>query len=566
MSERDEKTMVEISRGEKENRFFKWLSINIPNQAIEIKRNYKSVEMILLQKHAILTPIVDILDPAIIDRCLSDVHHLFSGKKARKNAVIMMNAYRTMLEELLQSKKEDKPKDLKPSRCGLQEHNATESITELMNNTRDHQDCEHWIKYDFTNSKSFEGTRPVFCEINGYSIEGETWTRVFVSIIERELEKDNPNLETLYSKALTLKRQKWPFFLKEKLDNLYCVQLSTGYWIYANWNTPQMIDMIGHFLIHCGYDAKNVSIYGIPKQIQEMTEQKKNVERAGEMVPEVLMKAIPKYYPGGIRFDATVLGLLEEYSGCAITEIINNNLQSIMFHRRDGLCFLTSMLDGKRSSIIERRAELITLLKKYSCIEMSTLFNLYVKSSSITIIRNVEDFEDYLLFIAKEDIRIATALNTKIIRLTGVTVNEALQQASNYIVALIKENGCMTQEEILDAFPVFSEQFLKKLFAKCTDEIVLTEINDYLCYQSIEELGLDDTFSDTLDEVLGDITTLSLDPSLEILHALLSVKMGYNLREELGIPDDKTFRHIISMYYTGKTKRLWKVGRFSEAG
>ena len=119
--------------------------------------------------------------------------------------------------------------------------------------------------------------------------------------------------------------------------------------------------------------------------------------------------------------------------------------------------------------------------------------------------------------------------------------------------------------EILSTYPVFSETFLKKMLEKYTDEIVVTKINDYLCYQTIESLGIDSDFSLNLHAVLDEVRRLSLKPSQDIIHALLSVRLGYNISEEWGVQDDETFRHTISMYYSDERQRTWKAGCFVEA-
>lgn len=113
-------------------------------------------------------------------------------------------------------------------------------------------------------------------------------------------------------------------------------------------------------------------------------------------------------------------------------------------------------------------------------------------------------------------------------------------------------------------FPVFSAPFLDRLLEKYTDEIINTKINDFLCYQTIESLGLRSDFSFILGAVLDEIDNLSLAPSQEIVHAILSVKLGYNFRDEFNILDDKTFRRIISLHYRGSQPRSWKSGNFWE--
>lgn len=52
--------METVSQIEKEKRFFSWLFLNIPDQAEEIRSNYRLIESLLLQKHAIAIHLVDI--------------------------------------------------------------------------------------------------------------------------------------------------------------------------------------------------------------------------------------------------------------------------------------------------------------------------------------------------------------------------------------------------------------------------------------------------------------------------------------------------------------------------
>lgn len=425
---------------------------------------------------------------------------------------------------------------------------------------------EESIMYDFNNSERFVGTIPLCCEISGHVIRGKNWNQIFVGVIEFELQNNKSRLKALYNEPLTSKKGNRPFFLKEKIAGLHCSELSNGYWVNANWNTPKMLDLIGAFCLYCGYRKEQVVMCGVSKKVARNATKLVKKETPGiQSIPGSLLKAICQYYPNGLRFDDTVLQLLKEYSGCEVDKKMQNELQKVMFKRRDGLYFLPEMIINSKQEV-QLQIDIISgMIDKYGCIVANALYKNYIASGDNMLLRDEDDFKDYLLFLMPNDIRIVNKLNSNVIKKTGEPFDVMAQNAAQMVVKTIKENECITQEDILGTYPVFSETFLRKLLEKYTDEIVVTKINDCLCYQTIESLGIDSDFSLSLDAVLGEIERFSLMPSQDIIHALLSVKLGYNICEELGIPDDKTFRRIISMYYVGERQRTWKAKCFVEA-
>lgn len=282
------------------------------------------------------------------------------------------------------------------------------------------------------------------------------------------------------------------------------------------------------------------------------------------IISEKLLLSIQQYYGNGMRFDETVLRLLEERSGTKIDEKIKKILQSNMFCRSDGLHFLPEMVGSKKQlALLDRRA-LLEKIANFGCVDLRALYSDFCNYGTKACLRNEDDLADYLLFGLSKDIRIATVLGTKIIRKIGISTNETLEETVAKVVCAIKEAGCVTQDDLLLLFPAFSEQFLRGLLEKCTDGIIPAQINDFLCYQTIESLGLESDFSSMLNDILEEMDKLSLSPSQEIVHAMLSVKLGYNLMDEFNIPDGKTFRRIISTYYTGNRPRVWRAGCFGD--
>lgn len=301
---------------------------------------------------------------------------------------------------------------------------------------------------------------------------------------------------------------------------------------------------------------------GVAKADVKLVSDAGKVER---MIPESLLSAIRQYYGGGMRFDDTVLRLLEENSDIKISKDMEIILKSRMFRRSDNLYFLPDMVSGKEQLALLERQAILENVANFGCVDIHALYSDFCRCGAETCLRNEDDLADYVAFaLPRVDIRIASVLRTKIIRKTGVSVRETLEQSANRVVCTIKQSGCITEDELLILFPVFSDLFLHGLLEKYTDEIVPAKINDFLCYQTVESMGLEPGFSSILNEVLEEADRLSLPLSKDIIHAMLSVRLGYNMREEFNIPDDKTFRRIISVYYTGSQPRAWKSGSFVE--
>ncbi|MBR4663414.1 MAG: hypothetical protein IKO93_06030, partial [Lentisphaeria bacterium] len=125
---------------------------------------------------------------------------------------------------LVESKEPDVPAQVETVAPALPEASAPNDI---------HGICiqEDWIRFDFTNAPSFEGTVPAYCCIDGNVFEGRNWVRILVALVEFELAKGNPALEDLYEKPLYCKKSKRPFLLKSRIaGKRYCSELSNGYW------------------------------------------------------------------------------------------------------------------------------------------------------------------------------------------------------------------------------------------------------------------------------------------------------------------------------------------------
>jgi len=125
--------------------------------------------------------------------------------------------------------------------------------------------------------------------------------------------------------------------------------------------------------------------------------------------------------------------------------------------------------------------------------------------------------------------------------------------------------GVISEDDLHVKFRAFSTDLLTKIIKRCAeDRLVHTEINDVVCYQTLEALGLPENFSDMLAVTLERIDELNLTPNEEILHTVLSLALGVNFKEEYNLPTQKIYRRLIAVYYKGEPLRQWHRGVFRE--
>lgn len=225
-----------------ENDFLEWLISAMPSfTPAEVKRSSKIICAMLMQKKVLPQTLFDTTRTEQVENALHQVRRTFSNKKMRNSASRLLAAYLAFLKEKENSKSaQDDPHKL---------------IAQ-----------ENWIRFDFSNAHAFERTIPIYCNINGNVLTGKSWARILVAIVEYELAEKNPALEELYTMPLRTQKGHKPFFLKEKIEGLNYSKLSNGYWINVNKSIPELMGIIQAFLLHCGYDSKQVILYGAPKE------------------------------------------------------------------------------------------------------------------------------------------------------------------------------------------------------------------------------------------------------------------------------------------------------------
>lgn len=282
-------------------------------------------------------------------------------------------------------------------------------------------------------------------------------------------------------------------------------------------------------------------------------------------IPEAVLKALSSDYRNGFKFDSMAIRLLSSKVGFNINDALQDKLKHLMFQRNDDVYFLPDTIaDSETMKDITDRADL--LIEKYKCFELSELYFCEKQGINNNCIRDIMDFEDLFKFLYNGQIRCVGKYGTRIARTRGKSLYEIFGTIADKINTLAhdKYGGVLSEDDLKMEFRGFSLELLNNVIKEYTDDLVKTEINGIICYQTLDALGFPDDFSDLLAETLDEIDKLELMPSEEVLHTALSLKMGINFKSEYNIPDDRTYRRLITVYYKAKPQREWKGGVFAE--
>lgn len=297
---------------------------------------------------------------------------------------------------------------------------------------------------------------------------------------------------------------------------------------------------------------------------EQMNKQLKGGVKNNNAIPDELLTVLSGNYANGFRFETTAVRLLSDKTGIEIDIDLQNALKSSMFCRNDDVHFLLNIVADE-----EIRQDIVSLadcwLDNYGCFEISELYALFANKLNSDCIVGAEDFEAFYEFINKRDVRCVAYYGTRIARIQKSIPDLSADIAKSIIASTRDElGGVIDEDELKNRFSAFSVELLSKIIKQYIEELVKTEINGIVCYQTLDTLGLSDDFSDTLSDVLSRIDELGLKPSQEILNTALSLELGVNFRKEYNIPDDQTFRRLITVYYKAEPRCEWKGGVFEE--
>ncbi len=286
------------------------------------------------------------------------------------------------------------------------------------------------------------------------------------------------------------------------------------------------------------------------------------------IIPDSLIEVLTQNYASGFRFDTTALLLLGAASGVAIDERMQAALKRKMFRRDDGIYFLLdTVADASTRNDIVEFAD--SYLQKYGCFEIPEFYKLYEDKVNPKCIGNADDFESFYEQIGNSGVRCVAAphIGNRIARFSNGNVWGTFKEVSAKIVAAITDEfyGSVNEDDLHSKFCAFSTDLIAKIIKNCAaDELVRVGINDSICYQTFDALGLPENFSDVLSETLEKLEDIGLEPSQDVLHTAISLELGVNFLSEFNLPDWDTYRRLITVFYKAEPRREWKRNIFGE--
>lgn len=285
-------------------------------------------------------------------------------------------------------------------------------------------------------------------------------------------------------------------------------------------------------------------------------------------VPEAVVEVLKKNYASGFRFDTTYINLLSNASCAEVDARIQAALKRIMFRRDDGIYFLLDIVADAttRKSIIDFAD---SCLEKYGCFEIPEFYKLYEEKVNPNCIRNADDFESFYEQIGKGGVRCVQApyIGNRIARYSNGAVWSTFTEVAAKIVSVITDEyyGSCNEDDLHTKFCAFSTDLLGKMIKQfAAKELIRVEINESVCYQTFDALGLPENFSEILAEALEQLSDIGLDPTQDALHTTLSLKLGVNFMAEYNLPDRDTYRRLIAAFYKTEPRREWKANIFGE--
>jgi hypothetical protein len=384
-----------------------------------------------------------------------------------------------------------------------------------------------------------------------------------------------------------------PVLLKDR-PNGTARQTATGHWVYVNLNISTLADLIGKLCQYCGVNINVVEITYTPKSsggsngdvdrerndgytmYASIIADRKYPESHGANlavesvtnVPDAVVDVMRKNYASGFRFVTTYINLLSSASGVEVDVHMQTALKRMMFRRDDGIYFLLDIVAdaATRKDIIDFAN---TCLQEYGCFEIPEFYTLYEEKVNPNCIRNADDFESFYEQIGKSSVRCVEAphIGNRIARYSNGNVWNIFKEVAAKIVSVITEDyyGSCNEDDLHAKFCAFSTDLLSKIIKQCAaDELIRVEINNCVCYQTFDALGLPDNFSDVLAEGLERLRDIELDPTQDALHTTLSLRLGVNFKAEYNLPDWDTYRRLIAAFYKAEPRREWKSNIFGE--
>ncbi|MBP5621598.1 MAG: hypothetical protein J6X44_06240 [Thermoguttaceae bacterium] len=478
------------------------------------------------------------------------------------------------------------------------------------------------ILYEFDKGIELTNTRPSRVQFeNGKRKETNSWTDLYYWVVCELYHRYPKKLQEILHD--NLRRGIIADFLDtkgyDKYKDIYRYSvkyIDENFYLNTNYNATSLGTRIGKWLKVCGLNTDVLKIYYVKKPTirkrlyfakrEKNKEQQHSPDGYDHCEDKTYTKVcaiIEEHFSNGFVFDDSSVNLLENILGERIDpkelEIVKNS----MFVRKDGVCFFRDLTIDSAfyDEILNQVAEYLNLNSGF---ESRVLYEKYRDHLNSSCIRSVEDFETWLSYMTRRDMRLFQDGKYRVMRIMECLrkfannddfVNIMLKTKSviikfssvgkfriarliefrnddEFVDSLLQKirddansnYGTIEENDIVQAFDGFSLEFLCHIVKNKADNVFVKKINESVCFQTFEGLGVPEDFSLSIQKALDKTDKLGLPPSLEVLTTLLAADLGTNPRQEYGIADDKAFKKLIEACYRGEVPRKWKSNVFGK--
>lgn len=209
-------------------------------------------------------------------------------------------------------------------------------------------------------------------------------------------------------------------------------------------------------------------------------------------VKSKLVDVLQKNYPDGIQFSPISRMMLEAQAGVHISDEVIDEVKESMFTNRDGVSFVRcSIADGEVIQHIS--ADITSFVDRFNKYEPEAIYERYRTQINTSIIRNPEDFQDFISTILPSDYS-----NKTLVRLrSGPGVDSIVAAVEKLVVE--GHDGKVSLDQLKEELFGFTESRIRKIITDKSKKLVLVDDDTFgTIVMSIELSRLPNDFYDVV--------------------------------------------------------------------
>ncbi len=250
-----------------------------------------------------------------------------------------------------------------------------------------------------------------------------------------------------------------------------------------------------------------------------------------------VIEVIRTKYPDGIRIDPVKKLMLENLVGEPISDEIVEAVKKSMYTDRNGVSFLMESI-ATEDVIKQISSSIIDFVDRFSKYEPEAFYDLYKGQINTSIIRNANDFQDFVAtFIPKR-------YSTKtLVRLRGGQGLEHIVEAVEDLV-IEQHVGCVSLDSLKQELPGFTESRLVSIITTKSRKLILIDDPSGYMVETLDLFGFPEDFIDVFREMQEKLASYGIEINYSEMNSVLSLHYDYNFYEEHGLTPE-TLEKII---------------------